>query len=74
MTAEDARKLSFKHSKRMQLIYELIEASAKKGNRELQLFTSDCNKEEMEVLKKNDFAASYESSETDGAQFVLIKW
>ena len=74
MTAAEARQLSFEHSKRMTHIYNRIKDSAKVGNNEVYLNTGDASKEEIGVLKNNGYTASYETSETDGGQFVVIKW
>lgn len=74
MNAEEARILTRNHSKRMQDIYSHIEKSAKQGNSEIHLFTSQASASELEVLRKNGFHASYETSETDGGQFVIVKW
>lgn len=74
MTAEEAKKLTFEHSKRMQAIYKSIEKSAMKGNNELYMHTGEVTVNEMEVLKKNGFVVGYETSETDGGQFAVIKW
>jgi hypothetical protein len=74
MKAEEARKLTHDHSKRMQKIYKSIEDCAKQGNNELYLHTGDATMPELEVLRKNGFTAGYETSETDGGQFIVIKW
>lgn len=74
MKAEEARKISFAHSERMQKLYKMIENSAKHGNGELGVNTADATKAEMEVLQNNGYVVSYETSEIDGGQWVLIKW
>lgn len=74
MKAEEARKLSSEHSKRIQKVYALIAESAKKGNNEVWLSTSEASGHELDVLRSNGYTAGYETSEVDGGQFVVIKW
>lgn len=58
----------------MKDIYECIERSAKRGNSFVTLDHSAASIPELEILRANGFAAEYESSETDGGQYILIKW
>lgn len=74
MKAHEARKLTHDHSKRMQAIYKKIQESAKIGNNEITLFVSECSREELSVLRDNGYTAGYETSETDGGQFIIVKW
>lgn len=74
MKASEARKLTFKHSKRMQVIYKDIEESAKRGSSQTTFMTSECSQEEIDVLRENGYDAKYETAEVDGGQFVLVKW
>lgn len=74
MKAEEARKITFEHSKRMQVLYEAIERSAKRGNSQCSFDTSCASKEEIEVLNSNGFEAGYTTADEDGMQYVLVKW
>jgi hypothetical protein len=74
MKAEEAIKIAFEHSERMQSIYKSITESAKRGNYELCLNTHHIHSTEMEVLRQNGFTATYVTSELDGGQMALIKW
>lgn len=74
MTADDARKITKEHSKKVKALYASIETSAKRGNSEVVVSSAQCGDDEIQTLKKNGFSAGYEYSETDGGQFVLIKW
>lgn len=74
MTAEQARKLAFENSKRMNAIYEDIRKSAMRGNSSVYLHTGMASTPEIEILKANGFSCGYEVSETDGGQMLLIKW
>lgn len=74
MDAKEARKLSHDHSKRMQTIFKSIAESAKKGNTEVYLNSGEATSAELEVLKTKGFTTRYETSETDGGQFIVVKW
>lgn len=74
MKAEEARKLTHDHSKRMQYIYKKIENDAKTGSNETWLFVSEASKEEIEVLKLNGYNVEYNTSEIDGGQMIVVKW
>lgn len=74
MNAEEARRLSFIHSKRMQCIYSKIENYAKKGYNEVHLCTNEASKEEMQVLRDNGYSAEYKNAEIDGGQYIVISW
>jgi len=58
----------------MKKIYDDIAFSAKKGNSSCCFHNGDASKEELEVLRANGFTATYETSETDGGQFIVVKW
>lgn len=74
MKAEEARKITREHSKRIQHIYDCIEKEAKAGNSVLILNVSQANTQELDVLRSNGFTADYATSEIDGGQFIEIKW
>lgn len=74
MKAEEARKITFEHSKRMKKIYEAIEKSAKLGSSSTILTVGEASTPELEVLKANGYKAVYETSETDGVQYILVEW
>ena len=74
MKADEARKLAFENSKKMNAIYAAIRESAKRGNDYVTLHTGMAAKEEIEILRSNGFICSYETSEIDGGQFLQISW
>lgn len=74
MKADEARKLAFENSKKMNEIYETIKESAKRGNRSVCLHTGMASKPELDILKEKGFNWKYEVSETDGGQFLEITW
>lgn len=74
MTANEARKLAFENSKRMNAIYEDIRKSALRGNSSVYLNTGMASAPELEILKANGFTYGYETSEIDGGQMLLVKW
>lgn len=74
MKADEARKFAFENSKRMNEIYETIKESAKRGNRSVCLHTGMASKPELEILQEKGFKWTYETSETDGGQFLQIIW
>ena len=74
MKAAEARKLTNAHSNRMQQIYAGIAGAAEKGCDHVYLFTGDITCSEQEVLRENGYTITYETSETDGGQMVLVKW
>jgi hypothetical protein len=74
MTASEARKLTQQHSNRMQDIYKIIEKSAKLGSAEVSISHWEASNEELEALRSNGFTATYETFETDGGQYILIRW
>lgn len=74
MTAEEARKLTFAHSERMQKIYARITDNAKQGRSNASFNTTECTSDEMKVLTEKGYAAKYDNAEEDGYQFVIISW
>lgn len=74
MKAEEARKITAQHSKRMKAIYADIELAAKSGYSSTVISVGMASAPELDILRKNGYSASYETSEIDGGQFIVIKW
>lgn len=74
MTAAEARKLTFEHSKRMKKIYRDIEQAAKSGGSNVCFNTGEVSIGEIEILRANGYNAVYETAEVDGGQFILVSW
>lgn len=74
MTAEEARKITHDHSKRMKYIYAQIKSAAEAGSTQVVLFTNEVSKSEWKVLESRGYTVEYLISEIDGGQSILIKW
>lgn len=74
MKPEEAQKLARQNSKRMEAIYDEIRKSASRGNYQVYLNTGMASKAEQEVLTDKGYKCFYETSETDGGQFLVISW
>jgi hypothetical protein len=74
MTADEARKLTFAHSERMQKVYTRIADNAKQGRSYASFNTSECTSDEMKVLADKGYSVKYDQAEEDGYQFVAVSW